>query len=165
MGCGCFEVVVDSDRLGTTTSKWLCGCVVVVVVAVVFCDDYFLASERELLCVLELKRTVLCHQRRHVGRRGCRMISEEEGNKRLTPSSFWEIGELCACLLLLRVSSVSTSTTSLRLRWKDKCCLESWGEIQSFESHEAIFDRFSRFLGEFCLFLLMLRCSLALHQV
>ena len=25
----------------TTTSKWACGCVVVVVVAVVFCDDYF----------------------------------------------------------------------------------------------------------------------------
>jgi len=46
-----FVVVVDCDRFATTTSKWACGCVDVVVVAVVFCDDYLVASERELLCV------------------------------------------------------------------------------------------------------------------
>jgi len=37
--------------LRITTSKWACGCVNVVVVAVVFCDDYFVASERDFVLV------------------------------------------------------------------------------------------------------------------
>ena len=41
--------------------------------------------------------------------------------------------------------------------------LESLGKIQSFELYEAIFDRFSHFLGEFCFFCLYLAlaCSSA----
>jgi len=46
LGCGCFEVVVDSDRFATTT--WRVGS----------------------------------------PRRGCEVISKEEGNNRLAPSSF-----------------------------------------------------------------------------
>jgi hypothetical protein len=60
-GCGCFEVVVDSDRFATTTFSecWDCGCecVEVVVVAVVSCDDYFVvwAEAWNLLCVIKLR--------------------------------------------------------------------------------------------------------------